>query len=291
VDIMPDFWSHIVAGDLIIDKLEENSFKDIIKENRKSYNLGCQGPDFFFYNDFWPWIKKKRGPKIGSQLHQTNIKSFFIESINYLKSKNDSKDFPILLSYFCGFLAHYAVDKIAHPFVFAKQKNSDEHKLLEINLDTYLVEEIWKKRVYSLSPLDQIDLGNKLPDIIIDYYNYILDKSHNHNLEIKLINDSYQDFKQVMSFFYSPYQIKKIVFKTLNPLAPLNLNTLSYPTKINYEILSKEEYLKFKELILEGVEEAIRLIGILKGYLQDELENSQLAVAFQGINFEGELIE
>jgi hypothetical protein len=288
---MPDFWSHIVAGDLIIDRLEDNTLKNIIKQNRTIYNLGCQGPDLFFYNDFWSWIKEKRGPKIGSLLHQKNIKPFFIESLSYLKSMYHHHNFPILLSYFSGFLAHYTVDKTAHPFVFAKQKSPNQHKLLEINLDTYLVEEIWGKKVYSLSPIEQIDLGNELPDIIIDYYKYILNKSHNHNLEIKLINDSYQDFKRIMKFFYSPYKIKKLSFKILNPLVPLNLDTLSYPTKINYKVLSEEDYLKFKELILDGVKEGLKLIEIMKGYLQDELENSALEVAFQGINFEGELIE
>ncbi|WP_018248415.1 zinc dependent phospholipase C family protein [Orenia marismortui] len=288
---MPDFWSHIIGGELILKQLEDHTLKRIIQDNKKIFNLGCQGPDLFFYNDFWPWIKEKRGPEIATKLHQKNIKSLFIESINYLKNNRTHKDFSFLLSYFAGFLAHYTVDKMTHPFVFAKQKNSKQHKLLEINLDTYLVKDIWNKKAYNLSPTSRINLGKNLPAILIDYYIHILDRSHNHSTKNKVINDSYRDLKKVLNIFYSPYKIKKIAFKSFNPISPINLKTLSYPTKINHNILTEEDYLHFKELLLAGVDEGIRLIKITKDYLQDELNNSELKVAFEEINFEGELIK
>ncbi|MFW6271064.1 MAG: hypothetical protein ACOC4G_13445, partial [Bacillota bacterium] len=46
---MPGFWTHIIAGDLIIDEIENTSLKNMIKSHKKFFNLGCQGPDFLYF--------------------------------------------------------------------------------------------------------------------------------------------------------------------------------------------------------------------------------------------------
>ena len=55
---MPDLWTHIVGGDMVIKEIEDRALYELLVENRKFYNFGTQGPDFFFYNatvriSFW----------------------------------------------------------------------------------------------------------------------------------------------------------------------------------------------------------------------------------------------
>ncbi|MFW6007172.1 MAG: hypothetical protein ACOCQ5_04210, partial [Halanaerobiales bacterium] len=97
---MPGFWTHILAGEQIIDKIDRTSLLDIIEEDRKFYNFGCQGPDFLYFNNFWPWIKNKDGNIAGGKLHTQKIKSLFLYSSDYIKNKKGNKFYEPLLAYF-----------------------------------------------------------------------------------------------------------------------------------------------------------------------------------------------
>ena len=200
---MPDFWIHSLGGQLVLDGLESVDWKKMIEGNRKIYNLGCQGPDFFFYNDFLPWIRIKRGPGIGTMLHEENTKALFLESIDYLKNVQSDKDFSTIASYFSGFIIHYAIDKHEHPFINTRTGNSDEHKSLEMKLDTYFIKKYWDKKVHLLSPSTTINTGKKLPRSVINFYKSILPKVYGINISTNTINDSYSDYKRVFDIFYS----------------------------------------------------------------------------------------
>ncbi|MFO8001765.1 MAG: zinc dependent phospholipase C family protein, partial [Marinilabilia sp.] len=109
---MPDFWTHILGGELVIKELkqeDEQQYLKIITDNQQLFNLGCQGPDIFFYNDFWPWIKEKRGPSIGEKMHQNNVAELFKVSLEFLKQNQNSDDFSQLFAYLSGFVVHYAL--------------------------------------------------------------------------------------------------------------------------------------------------------------------------------------
>ncbi len=284
---MPDFWIHSLAGQLVLEELKDLSWKEMIGENRKIYNLGCQGPDFFFYNDFLPCISKKRGPRIGSMLHDEKTKSLFLESINYLKKVQNHEDFPILASYFSGFVTHYVIDKHEHPFINARTKNFTEHKTLEIKLDTYFVKKYWNKRVHRLSPSSTIDLGKKLPPAIVRFYRDILDTTYGVSLEANTINDSYRDYKRVFNIFYSPRGYKRFFLNLLNAVMPIDISICIYPSDIDEDILTKEEFLEFENIFLQGTSEGIKLLGLIASYLKGETARHQLEAAFHDISFSG----
>lgn len=285
---MPDFWIHTLGGELVLKDLKNCDWKNQLEKNKKTFILGCQGPDLFFYNDFLPWIKNKRGPKIGTMMHQKHTKSLFLESIDYIKKAQNSEGFNNLASYFSGFMVHYSIDKNEHPFINARTKSSDEHKLFEMKLDTYFIKKYWNKRVHLLSPSSQIDIGIKLPSSILDYYKNIAHEVFDVPLDADTINDSYNDYKKVFDIFYSPKGHKRFFLNMLNPIMPIDLSICIYPTDVDNEVLTKEEFLEFENIFKKGIAEAAELIELVSAYLKDEIDKVPIEKAFDNISFSGE---
>ena len=289
---MPDFWTHILGGELVTKEMkdtEEKKYVAMINNHQELFNLGCEGPDIFFYNDFWPWISEKRGAEIGDKLHQEQIKKLFATSLNFLKNHQDNENFPQLFAYLSGFIVHYALDKRIHPFIYQETNNFPEHKNLEINIDTYLTNKYWNKLAHRLPPTPAIDVGKNLPPIIEDYYQYLL-KELGHEYEAEVINDSYQDFKRVFSLFYSRWRLKRYLFKAINPVLSFDLNTLIYPTRPDYQLLSSDDYNYVERLLLQSVGEAHEMLREVIKFIKGELEEEKLKATFSNINFDGQQI-
>lgn len=284
---MPDFWIHTLAGELVLKSLKNCDLKKLLEENRKIFNLGCQGPDLFFYNDFLPWIKNKRGPKIGTMMHQNHTKTLFLESIDYLREMQNREGFNKLASYFLGFTIHYAIDKNEHPFINARTKNFNEHKLFEMNLDTYFIKKYWNKRVHLLSPSSKINIGEKLPSSIVDYYKNIVPKIFNIPIKTATVNDSYRDYKRVFDIFYSPKKYKRFCLNMLNLIMPIDISICLYPTNVHNEVLTKEEFLEFENILLKGVNEGVKLIELISSYFKENIGKSPVENAFYDISFSG----
>ncbi|MBM7556508.1 zinc dependent phospholipase C family protein [Halanaerobacter jeridensis] len=286
---MPDFWTHILGGDLVTKEMkasEEQKYVEMIKKNQELFNLGCEGPDIFFYNDFWPWISEKRGAEIGDKLHQEQIKKLFATSLNFLKDNQDNQNFPQLFAYLSGFIVHYALDKRIHPFIYQETNNFPEHKNLEINIDTYLTNKYWNKLAHRMPPTPAIDAGHKLPKIVEEYYHYLLEKL-NIKYKSDVINDSYQDFKRVFGLFYSRWRFKRYLFKAINPLLSFDLNTLIYPTRPDYKLLSSNDYNYVENLLLKGVGEAHNILKEVIKFINGDIGEEELKSTFPNINFDG----
>ena len=289
---MPDFWTHILGGELVTKEMketEEKKYVEMIKNHQELFNLGCEGPDIFFYNDFWPWISEKRGPEIGDKLHQEQIRKLFNTSLNFLKNNQDNEHFAQLFAYLSGLVVHYALDKRIHPFIYQETNNFPEHKNLEINIDTYLTNKYWNKLAHRLPPTPAVDVGKKLPPIINEYYQYLLEKL-GHDYDEKVINDSYQDFKRVFKLFYSRWRFKRYLLKAINPLLSFDLNTLIYPTRPDYQLLSSDDYNYVERLLLQSVGEAHEMLRKVIKFIQGEVKEEDMQSAFPNINFDGQKI-
>jgi hypothetical protein len=286
---MPDFWIHVLGGELVLKDLGDSHWKNMLENNRETFNLGCQGPDPFFYNDFFPWIKNKRGPKIGTMLHETRTKTLLLESIDYLKKvqNQNNKDFKDLATYFLGFIVHYVVDKNEHPFIYARTTTSDEHKLFEMKLDTYFIKKYWNQKVHLLSPSSKIDIGKELPHGVVEYYKNIVPKVFGVELETDTINDSYNDYKKVFDIFYSPRGGKRFCLNMLNVIMPIDISICVYPTEVDNSVLSNEEFLEFDNTLKKAVCEGVKLINLITAYLKDEIEKSSIEEALHDISFSG----
>ena len=242
---MPDIITHILFGCDMLDKLDRSKWKNTIENNKNLFLLGCQGPDIFYYNDFLPWIKNKRGPKIGGLMHEKKTGDFFVEGIKYLKD-NCKKDSELLFVYLAGFMCHFALDINAHPYVFYFTGEYDEdrvethkykgfHKRLEQAIDVILLKEKRGMEAYKYPVFKKIDVGTSLPDIIINFYDYIFKELFDLNLNGDIANDSYKDKKKVFKILYDPIGYKKKLLGILDLFfnGKIDYKDMIYPRKID----------------------------------------------------------
>lgn len=288
-NIMPDFWTHIIGGEKVLEGIGDQPFQEMVAEERNLFNFGCQGPDFFFYNDFWPWIKRKRGPEAGKRIQLDNITELFLTSAEFLKASTVREEFPLAMTHFTGFLAHYVFDRNFHPFINYKTTIPEEHKLLEVLLDCYFIEKYWEKEAYLLSPAEAIELNGELPPVVHEYFSLVLTRVHSYPRNIGFIEEAYLDMKRVLGMFYCPHPGgKRFRYKLLNLLLPINLNMFIYPVNPDYSKLKDEEWQTVEGLFNKAVKEGINLLKAIFDFLEDRIGKEELISTFPEISFEGE---
>ncbi|MDR1560154.1 MAG: zinc dependent phospholipase C family protein [Clostridiales bacterium] len=113
---MPGFITHYICGEATINELPRD-IQDILQNSRQLYNVGCQGPDMFFY--YLPGLIKKNMKNLGVDMHKTNVRSFFSHMLDNMSAAG-GEDRLMIFSYICGYLSHYTLDCGAHPYVYYK---------------------------------------------------------------------------------------------------------------------------------------------------------------------------
>lgn len=83
---------------------------------RSAFLLGCQGPDPFFFAFTPPRMATKH--VLGRRMHRECVAEAF-ESLRANVSRPTIADPGVARAFACGMLAHYALDRTAHPFVYA----------------------------------------------------------------------------------------------------------------------------------------------------------------------------
>ena len=111
---VPGLITHYICGEAVINELP-GDIRDILQNSRQLYNLGCQGPDMFFY--YLPGLLKKNIKNLGVDMHRMNVGDFFSNMLDQQRSASDAERLMIF-SYICGYLTHYTLDCNAHPYVY-----------------------------------------------------------------------------------------------------------------------------------------------------------------------------
>ncbi len=310
---MPDVWTHLLCGHDVISSLENQDWKRVLNEKINIFKLGCQGPDVFLYNDFWPWKKKKRGPKFGKIMHLKRTGDFFVESFKYLKKRvNNYDDYLTLFTYLSGFICHFGLDRNAHPFIhyqagvydendYATFKYSIYHKKLELIIDTILLKERKNLYTYKYPAYKEIDV-EKLPNVLIDFYIYILKKLYKPEIEIDFIEDSFKDMNKVLKIIHDPCGYKKVFLNMIDVVIKkqIDYSSLIYPRHIDDKKdylnrkhnlwkhpCKKEEiyYESFDDIYMRSVIESKEMIeGAIK-YIKGEVREQELIRCFPNISY------
>lgn len=147
---MPGFTAHYIFGVQMFHQLSDTSIKRMLKQNLGPYRFGLQGPDLFFYNPFHILFSEDRN--IGKLMHETKVSQFFRNYLTLAEKLRNPADRATALSYFYGFVCHYTLDTIVHPYVYDRShyvpndsKRAKEsfsmHTYIEGLMDTILLEE------------------------------------------------------------------------------------------------------------------------------------------------------
>ncbi len=145
---MPAFATHYIFARKLEDKIREYDKElDFCPE---AFYFGTQGPDFLFAHRIWrtAWNGNNL-MSLGSELHHCDAAKLFGEMQKYLNTQNCDKS--VVKSYIYGFICHYSLDRTAHPYIYAAQKEMTEvkglqnvksmsvHSTIEYNIDTLLL--------------------------------------------------------------------------------------------------------------------------------------------------------
>ena len=103
---MPASYAHYRFGKLLLPKLPAD-VRQCVQRFRRMYDMGLQGPDFFFYYN--PFLTTATG-KLGSFFHRQTGQEFFPVACKAATS-------DAAKAYLYGLLGHYCLDSTCHPFI------------------------------------------------------------------------------------------------------------------------------------------------------------------------------
>lgn len=126
---MPSNIAHYRFGKLAFPSLPPEA-RSCIQRFRRLYDMGQQGPDFFFYcNPLW----ETAGVKLGHSYHRQTGQEYFTKAAG-LASTEAAK------AYLFGVLGHYCLDSACHPYINKVVEAGDaDHIALESEFERYLL--------------------------------------------------------------------------------------------------------------------------------------------------------
>lgn len=129
---MPSLYAHDRFGRQLLPGLPADVRRPI-QRCRSLYDIGLQGPDFFFYDNY---LSRTPVVELGSTLHNQTGLEFFMSCCSHVR-QNPSEE---ALAYLYGLLAHYCLDSICHPFVYDHTgRGGVIHSVLETEFDRHLL--------------------------------------------------------------------------------------------------------------------------------------------------------
>ena len=131
---MPSTYAHYRFGCHVIEKLP-NGLKNIANNYRELFDIGTHGPDILFY--FEPYHKHPISD-LGFNMHELPASDFFKKTRKLYAKRVDEKQ--AMIAYLLGFVSHYCLDTIAHPYVEAKEHYANiSHTEIEVEYDRHLL--------------------------------------------------------------------------------------------------------------------------------------------------------
>lgn len=267
---MPNIWTH----NLFIDQLCENLDRmDIVKTAGNTLHMGAQGPDPFFYHNFWPFTSNQKVEEVGMKLHTEQCGPVLMEMV-----KRGATQKSRVQAYILGFLSHHILDRRTHPYIhYHAGYELNNHQVLEVLIDTIMLEQYrniktWKKPVY-----EQIKMGASLAPIA-SFMQSVLEK-HFPDLEdaypSDFIEKSYKDIQLAQRVLYDPWGWKNKWFGTLvssfshQPVSD-DKDYLNKSRRIwNHPATNEEQSESFIDLYEEALVEGTQLLRLTLAYWQD----------------------
>lgn len=234
---MPALYTHYKFGQDVLNKLNENIKNNILKEI-KYYNMFNQGFDNLYYHFKWTYYKN-----FGIKAHNNNIDIFFRNIFNYIKDNNLNNNSKITNMLY-GFINHYTLDTIIHPFINYQVKNLNiPHTKIEFMLDYYLFSKQnikWDNKFYNiLIPKLKFDKDLK------NFLDFVFKKTYSKSNIGEIFNRSHNNGYYIYKYFITDlYGIKTFFYKIIDYIFNSNdfkFSKNTFTKNIDPRILNKEK--------------------------------------------------
>ena len=277
---MPSLITHSLAAKNIL-KQTNNSLTTVINSNIKSFLLGSNGPDLFYFYHTFPWsskINKNEVYDIGTYFHFQNINRAFQLALERTKKLNNDT----VTSYMAGWLCHYALDRNCHPFIFHfAGPTGESHRRLEATIDSYILDYVLHTDIKTFKPYELLSYTKEDIQAIYDLYSDIVLKLCHFSLTSEIISDSLRDLKQTYSLLHDPYNIKikaiqlieKVPYSLTGTIIPchpnrhydvMNIKHNEWVNPVDNTMISTDD---FYSLFHNGIQDGAQLLQLFANYM------------------------
>lgn len=238
---MPGFRSHYIFGIETRNELKKMnthrslSIYDMIRSYPAIYALGEQGPDIFFYNPV-SYVHRRN---IGMRMHHESTLPFISHLIDTTGSIKSAVLRDEAISYTAGFIGHYTLDTICHPYVhFRACKDIHDkgnmgfhnHMLLEADLDCALLAHFLKLKPSEFHPSKTIELHRSDSLFLSAFLDRAIDRTYPGSLVLSTeISSAFRSSRLLYDILEDPYSWKK---KFVRSLESVFLNHPEYSAMI-----------------------------------------------------------
>lgn len=246
---MPDIITHYIFGLDTAQSLNASPLYSCLKEYRDLYLIGLQGPDPIYYHHL---RTKDSKAYIASKMHTEKTGDFLVSALCQIKKYDvDSAEFKMGFSYLSGFICHYILDSMAHPYVFylggrylkedpESYKYMGLHRKIELAIDSILCEERFSIKSYHFKVHKHILKAIDIPPSIISMYDETLFLNYGISNGGQIFKDAYHDIRTYYKLTYDRFGTKKALANITAPLMSKSIspfaNCFSYYNCMNPDI-------------------------------------------------------
>ena len=214
---MPAAIAHYLLSTRVLNALHQADMPE-----RDAFFWGAQGPDFLFTHRLFPWQKGDSMKDYGGKIHSTPPSQTLGAMRFYLTQHQEDRE---AYSYIQGFLCHYALDSIAHPFVNCGAVLLNEqlqnttigscHNEIEASLDVIVLR-------YETAQLpSEVKLKNLIPnnqaviDAMARVYTLVFSRAFEVEISENAIKQACKDFRTAFSWMTDRTGLKRQLFSRI----------------------------------------------------------------------------
>lgn len=231
---MPALFTHYKFGQDLLNNIDDK-LKQEITNNILYYNMFNQGFDnLFYYPIHWQYYKN-----FAITAHKKHITKFFTNMIQYILDNNLTNNSDITNMVY-GFINHYTLDTIIHPFINYQVKNLNiPHTKIEFTLDSR-INTNFDTHIYK-EVIPRLHFSKDLKKLI----DYVFETTYQEKNIGKIFNKSHNNDYYVYRYFvndkngFKTNMYKVVDFILHNKGFRLQDNTF-YVKEFNEEILNSD---------------------------------------------------
>ncbi len=278
---MPAYLTHRAAGERVLSQLGSGAIP-----HEKAFYLGCQGPDILFYRNYYPWRSSKDSLPLALEMHNENVRDQMENALEFAR-QYDSADKDELVSYIAGFIAHYAIDKNAHPFVYGKAgKDTSVHHGIEFMWDSYSAMEQWNLNPQNFDVSAEIMYDN-IGEGICAWYKAVADDVYKRVISLDVIKQAQWHFAKAKKALADINLPKKLLIHMISAMTGFDARVMLYPERRDETWFSKDEYSQMQNMIAQGVKETCDMIRFAFDYIDGQIK--PIPSWFGDKNFSGKI--
>jgi len=218
---MPNIWAHIQFGKEVLFRLRADQHMGI-QEWKAAFQLGCQGPDFLFYDHFLPWQTETPLNKLGSLMHNFHCGPFLLSLFDEVRTRK--MDDPAV-AYTIGFLLHHVLDRHLHPFVFSRSGFKKwHHQRFETAMDSVILMQRAGVHTGSTPVAPEIDTAGRMPGQFATEFLRVVSKHYPkiaNQITANQLDDAIAQMFRAQKLFFDPSGWKgRLTFGQLAPFSP-----------------------------------------------------------------------